>query len=286
MMTITHRPNLFAPGHSARTLPEWVNQKNTAIKGLFLARADLIFAAQDDGIPQVAPILAATGGTPEQCRARFGKGLWRQIHHSDLKHNVWRARLSLEFGITIPRMAHIAPNLLYAMRPLIKRYTAVAALMAAHFATNRQDLEEAAMLVRDTLHMDGTARESWSLRRLREEHDRLAAQHARRRASPVPFAEPWVFEAGGYKFTRLISRADFAEEGLVMKHCISSYQDHAAHGKEVAFRVEGKERASASFSKRHLELKGRLNSAVSDDLADVCLHQLWLAYVKIWGQPK
>ena len=102
------------------------------------------------------------------------------------------------------------------------------------------------------------------MRRLREEHDRIARELALRNANPTPFAEPWSIEIDGFHFRRLVSGADFAVEGREMRHCIAGYADRARRGDETAFAITGAERASVSFARGgHVEIKGRYNRAVS-----------------------
>lgn len=119
------------------------------------------------------------------------------------------------------------------------------------------------MLARDTLRMGGQPNPKWSLRRLREEHDRLARGLTSKHSNTVPFAEPWSIEIDGFTFRRLISDYDFAEEGQTMHHCIGGYATRARRGDETAFAITGDERASVSFSRFGVEIKGRNNRAVS-----------------------
>lgn len=83
-------------------------------------------------------------------------------------------------------------------------------------------------------------------------------------------------EIDGYQFTRLISHFDFATEGAVQRHCIGAYAGRAKFGRLVAFKIEGRERATfSSFDTRHIDqIKGFANSKVSKPChkaADVAL---------------
>lgn len=261
--------------------PDWINSaglsSSASLKRMITRRADVVHRAELDGIPQVGPILAAFGEGADVVKRRIGKGLWKQVHHSSLLHNCWRARIklttTLDFGtiMKIPTGALSEAPGLYAIRG------AAAVVIAAHMATNRQQMREAAMLASDLYRMRGQPKREWSLRRLREEHDRLARELAVARASGKAFAPAWTADVDGYRFTRLISAADFAAEGAMMKHCIAGYADDAAKGREVAFAIDGEERASVSFSDcGHVELKGRLNAKVSAATRD--------ATMKMWAQ--
>ena len=149
-----------------------------------------------------------------------------------------------------------------------------------------RSMREAVVLVRDTIRMGGEANPAWSLRRLREEHDRLSRETARRRADPTPFAEPWRCEIDGFTFTRLVSAADFAEEGAVMRHCIAGYASAAKAGCEIAFRIEGPERASVSFATSgHVEIRGRLNARVTEPCRRAAM-KAWVAFRAEPGTPR
>ena len=235
-----------------------------AVRRLFSHRADLVAACDRDGIPQVGPIVAAFGAPPAEVRSRIGKGLWRRVHHSELRHNVYRAVLKVRTRLPFDVIMSIPPAALREAPGMVKSSGETVVGIAARIAGNRSEMREAVMHVRDILYMGGRVNEKWSTRRLREEHDRLARKMAMGKASAVPFAEPWSDEIDGFRITRLISEADFVAEGYAMHHCIAGYSERAKRGHEIAFRIEGPERASASFSHTgHLELKGPCNRAVS-----------------------
>lgn len=256
-------PNPLEPVEVKWSAPPWVSKHFMRHYRFIMRRSDVIHRAELDGIPHVAPILAAFGGHPAEVRKRIGKGIWREVHRSDLTTNVYRARAKILTTLDFPTIMAVPRG---ALREIVSQCSASGAsavAVAAHVAANRNEMREAVMLARDSLRMGGTLNAAWSMRRLREEHDRLSRQTARRTASPVPFAEPWEVEVDGFHFRRLISAADFAVEGAEMHHCIASYADMARDGRETAFAITGDERASVSFSSRHVEIKGRYNRAVS-----------------------
>lgn len=250
-------------GVPAWQVPQWVYTRNRTCTKIFITRADMIHRCVVDGIPQVAPIVAAFGADPGALRARFGKGLWKRVHHSELRHNVMRALLWMQTAMPFEAIMAIPLGALPEANGKVLAHGKAAYVAAIPFATGRNDMREAVMLTRDVMRMAGEIKAGWSLRRLREEHDRLARDVARRSADPTPFAEPWSREVGGFTFERLVSHADFAAEGMAMHHCIAGYGSAAKAGREVAFRITGQERASVSFSRTHMELKGPCNRAVT-----------------------
>lgn len=245
--------------------PRWVTSHFPRHYSYIMRSADLIRQAERDGIPHVAPILAAFHAPPEDVRRRIGKGLWRQVHHSDLTTNAYRAAAKIFTRLDFPTIMAVPPGALREVCGMVKVSGESAVAIAARIAANRTEMREAVMLARDTMRMCGTPDPKWSLRRLREEHDRLARELAAAKASGVPFAEPWEATVDGYHFRRLISDADFAIEGREMRHCIAGYAGAARQGRETAFSITANdERASVSFSgSGYVEIKGRYNRAVS-----------------------
>ena len=90
----------------------------------------------------------------------------------------------------------------------------------------------------------------------------------------------------GFTFTRLVSAADFTEEGAVMRHCIAGYARDAKAGRETAFRIEGPERASVSFATSgHVEIRGRLNSKVTEPCRRAAM-KAWATFKAEPGTPR
>lgn len=239
----------------------------------------LVRQAEKDGIPQVAPILAVFGSDPHALRQRFGKSAWRKLHHSELRHNVLRAAIKVHTRIPFEAIFEIPEAALREAIGMVKANGDAAVTEAIRFAKNRSQMRESVMLVKDFTRMGGEINPKWSLNRLRKEHDMKARQWALRWSSPEPFAPAFSREIDGFIFTRMVSLADFAAEGCAMHHCIASYGNRAKHGRETAFRIEGRERASVSFSSIAMELRGPCNRAVSRACRE--------AAVKMWADfPK
>jgi hypothetical protein len=249
----------------APRLPDWYYCSFRHGNRRFVSRrVDLIYLAERDGIPQVAPILLAFSGRPDEVRARIGKGLWKRVHHSCLKSNISRAIAKITTRLDFATIMEIPESALRETVGQCKSSGESAVTVAARIAKTRAEMREAVMLARDTARMGGSPNPKWSLRRLREEHDRLARDLALKDADPTPWADPWEWCHDGFRFRRLVSNADFAAEGRVMRHCIAGYASRARRGDETAFAITGDERASASFDRGgHIEIKGRHNRLVS-----------------------
>ena len=266
-MASTQETPLF-PDTKPWRMPDWVHRNFIRGSHYMYRRADLIRLAEADGISHVAPILCVFNGDPQAVRARIGKGLWKRVHHSPLEHNVLRAKAKLFTKLDFPTIMAIPTGALRETVGQCKASGTSAVAVAAHIATNRNEMREAVMLARDAIRMGGALNAAWSLRRLREEHDRLARKLAAETASGKPWADPWEAAIDGFHFRRLISDADFAIEGREMHHCIAGYAGRARRGEETAFSISGAERASVSFSAGHVEINGRYNRAVSKACRD------------------
>jgi len=258
-------------------VPYWCHDlgymRSSQVLRLIKASADIIHRAQMDGIEHVAPILLALRCSPAEARKRVGKAVWRNVHHSDLALNVARANILLRSRIKLADLVEFPKGTLREVLAKAKENSEAAVTHAGIIAKNRPEFREAVMLAQDTMRMGGDINRRWSLRRLREEHDRLAMEWAREKADPTPWAEPWSCEVDGFTFSLLNSRVAFAAEGAVQHHCVASYASDAKAGRYIIMRVEGKERATVRFGghpARVQEVKGRYNARVSEACLRAC----------------
>lgn len=262
---------------AAWRVPHWCYDlgymRSSQVLRLIKMHASVIHRAQLDDIEHVAPILLALRSDPAAARKRVGKAVWRVIPHSPLHVNVARANVLLQSRITIADLIHFPKGALREVPKKIREYGEPAIIVAGIIAKNRTEFREAVMLARDTIRMGGNIDRRWSLRRLREEHDRLAMQWAKLTSDPTPWADPWSCEVDGYRFTFLNSATAFAAEGQTMRHCVASYARHAKAGRYIIMKIEGKERATVRFGGhpvRVQEVKARFNRAVSDACRRAC----------------
>lgn len=257
--------------------PRWCHRMGYATSGQvynFINKyAGLIVRAQEDGIENVAPILLALRSDPQAARIRVGKGVWKKIHHSDLYLNIARANVLLRSRITLPDLIEFPPGSLREVLAKIRATNETVVIVAGRISKNRTEFREAVMLVKDAIRMGGEPKNTWSLRRLREEHDRRALALALAKSDPTPWYEPWSCEVDGFLFSLLRSHADFAAEGATQRHCVASYARDAKARSCLVMRIEGRERATVRFGGCPIkvqEVRARFNGPVSKACRRAC----------------
>lgn len=220
-----------------------------------------------DGLAQITPVLLVTGKTVSQLRAELGRSAWRRIHHDTEATNFLKCLIWMKYqeDATWGEISDLPRTHLRSCRNAIDWPTAQ---FAARLAAPGQ-FAQVAMLYRDTLKMGGSPKNSWSLPRLRREHDALAVALSIKRASPATWAVPFEYEFEGYIFRRLISDRDFVQEGKMQRHCVAAYIQEARAGLCVSMACTGRERATFRFGQDNdWELSGFANSAVSSGCVD------------------
>ena len=238
--------------------------------------------AVEDGIPQVEPWIAHYMRPPAALREVFGAEVWRVLHHRTLMHNAAAmtlvrqsfAPLGLTLRLTEARAVSLAEMGASPRGVGITQWPRGASLLticpsrvrAFAIAPDGMSVPEMIDLgdvIRDALRMMHASQidaPDWSPRRWREEHDRLARESARRAASPKPFIEPWSMSYGDYTATLLVSPADIAEEGAVMRHCVASYAADAKAGDCRIVRMDGAYRGTLEVTRHGLrQFKGLAN---------------------------
>ena len=258
-------------------IPSWCYDlgyhRSVQVLRLIKMHAGILHRAQSDGIEHVAPILLALRCDPSEARKRVGKAVWRTVHHSPIHVNVARANVLIRSRIRLPDLVEFPTGALREVLAKAKGTSEAAVTIAGMIARNRTEFRDAVMLAHDTIRMGGTPDPKWSLRRLREEHDRRAMEWAREKSDPTPWGKPFTTKQDGFTFTLLNSGADFALEGLLQRHCVTSYRDDAKRGRCIVMKIEGPERATVRFGGhpvRVQEVKARFNARVSEACARAC----------------
>ena len=274
-MTVNLETTLFAHWTPPR-YPDWIerrpNEERRSWAHLYSFAARKAEQALAGGLDQLVPIIVVTGKDPQVLRKEMGNAVWRKIHRASTATNVKRATIwRYTDALTFADIVAIRPMHLFRLAK-VRQWANDIELQAALYAginAERSQFFHVRMLWIDTERMGGHPKPVWSVRRLGREHDRLARAAILTETDPTPFTEPQTLHAGDFRFTRLISAADLALEGHVMRHCIASYAEAARRDEIAVFRVEGADkRATFAFSMASAwrELKGFANASVSRDL--------------------
>ncbi|WP_306150624.1 PcfJ domain-containing protein [Roseovarius sp. MMSF_3281] len=249
------------PEWKPRPVCAWVRKSGLGRSHLVLSALSLMGGTVERleavGGEQVVPILLWFREDVPQVRRRIGKAAWREVHHSTIHHNGKRLALMVKYGWTFEEVMQVPA---WAWRYVTGCYASEAYFRPAVLwavscpapHSGSADARSGAVESRVTLYLDSeqmcvSVNPAWSEARMRREHDREAMEQARADADPTPWAEPWVHEVDGYRFTLLRSERDFAEEGLLMRHCIRSYASAARQMRTVVLRIEGAERGTCNM---------------------------------------
>ncbi|WP_226560779.1 PcfJ domain-containing protein [Salipiger thiooxidans] len=265
---------MLYPEWKAPVLPDWVNKAPKGIRQIMASRFShhraKVTLCEQDGIAQIAPIVASTEKSPAELRKELGKAVWKKIHHASPTTNARRAYLWMyDLGMTpFSEIVEYRPCHLYHMVGLKTRFQ-TSPLMDCHvysakFAPPRL-FRGISDMYQDAERMGVTVNPAWSITRLKREHDAAALRDAISKTSDDRWAEPSRYEVDDLLFVRLVSDRDLSVEGLMQRHCVASYSGAAKTGKLFVFGVSGDERATFAFweSGDICDLKGFANSAPS-----------------------
>lgn len=265
--------------------PAWFNSLHGDIRTFFETRLNRlrneIDQLNEDNLAQLAPIVLVTGRSIVQLRKKWGRGVWRKVHHADETTNFLRALVWLRHreGAQWHEVIRLPAQHLRSVRNAANWN---AARFAAH-AAEAGRFSQTLMLYLDVVKMGGQPRRSWSVSRLKKEHVSRVTSAAIAEADPAPWAAPFMVQVDGFTFSRLISDRDFVAEGISQRHCVATFRDRARSGACIAFACEGRVRATLRFdAEGDWELTGRANVAVPS----ACLSAAKAAYQAFWNQQK
>lgn len=231
--------------------------------------------AEKDGLLNLVPAIVVFQDAPSGIRKKVGGAAWRKIAHNSVTRNrklmqvcdsgAWDKQFEWEevFLDVIDIPSGILPS---AYSGSLEEQ------VAARLAPRKTPgvFEQTKHIVRDAMRMTGDDfNPEWSLARVREEHEKASRAQYRKTYSEEPFASPWSFESEGYSAALLTSPMDIATEGASMHHCVGSYAHSASLRQYLVLRIDGKERATAGYTRdgrgwRLDQVYGVCNAAVSE----------------------
>jgi hypothetical protein len=220
----------------------------------------LLDAAVADNQTHLLPIINATGKSAEELRKEFGKGVWKKLcgntfHRNNVLVNAAVRHGDRELSNQITRNIDIPTTLVqagYFSRHLPDESVIQFLINSGKgYWGNRKELITLYNTARDTIlqcdRLGTTFNPKWSIRRLKEEHDKntqieLAKKYTKD-TFPI-FADknyPSQFEHEGLVAHLLKSPYDMQMEGQKQKHCVAGYSRSVANGDYLVYSVRDKE---------------------------------------------
>jgi len=201
--------------------------------------------SKKDGLWNIMPLIMKTGKTPQEMKKEYGNK-WKVLANNSLHKN--KVVASYPCDGDFAGIAHVPTSLLTSTN------TGSSTLSMLNFYTsnckgywgNDKKIREVSLLLRDTDLLLGQINKmlnfKWSLRRVKEEHDKAVAEINARKFSPeifesvkeIPVKE---FQYSGYTAALLQSPLDIANEGAAMGHCVAGYSNNVRDGEYLVYSI-------------------------------------------------
>lgn len=231
--------------------------------------------AERDGLYNLIPVILTHGASPQDIRARIGRGAWRRVANNSVSRNLLimhatRRRKEEARAASFVSLLEMPSGVMPGIMRLETGGIGNDEIIAARITPLKRPREfrQTIDLVRDTRRMmlPDEFNPQRGFARMRREHELATKAIMERRYSSKVFAEDWSFEDEGFLATLLTSQASIATEGAVQHHCVASYARSAAMREYAVFRIEGKERATAGVRDGRVDqVYGACNAQVSDE---------------------
>lgn len=227
--------------------------------------------AERDGLYQLIPVILTHRASPQDIRAKIGRGAWRRVATNSVSRNWLIMRAVMRCPAKIRDEAYVRLlDLPSGVLPAIRLGAAEDEIIAARITPRKRTPEflHTLNIVSDTrrMMMPAEFNPAWGLARMRREHELATKAIMERRYSKKAFAPDWSLEGEGFSATLLTSQADIAVEGATQHHCVASYARSAAMLEYAVFRIDGKERATAGIRNGQVDqVYGACNTQVSDE---------------------
>lgn len=213
---------------------------------------DLVREAECDNLYHLIPSIVVFKASPSAIRKLVGGATWKRIAHNSMTRNVrlmrnaWIAPDDDKYGDRFVRLLDFPSGVLNAVHGMEYENE----LLAAKLTPRKTPLvfQQTVHTIRDARRMLGVDfNPAWGLARMQREHDDAARSLRRKNYSADPFADEWVYEAGGYRAELLTNALEIAVEGDTQHHCVGSYASMSRRGDYAVLRIDGAERATAGY---------------------------------------
>lgn len=244
---------------------------DSALVGLAQPLLPYINEAERDGLYNLIPIILTHGASPQDIRARIGRGSWRRVANNSVSRNLLIMQATLRCLApsrteTFLRLLDMPSGIMRGIRGEVGEDEIIAARITP--LKRPREFQRTLDIVGDTRRMllPEEFNPQWGYARMRREHELATKAIMQRRYSDKTFAPDWSFDDGGFSATLLTCQASIATEGAIQHHCVASYARSCAKHEYAVFRIEGKERATAGIRGDHVDqVYGACNAQVSDE---------------------
>ena len=258
---------------------------------------DKVKQADKDGLQHITPFVFLFNKDPKELKALFGNSVWKRLSKNSFSRNK-KIIQKLPFGVyqgqcsglkylknRISQYSELPTTLIQYIGGSYTYYETLK--YVSNFKgiwSDREKVRSICVLYDDTLSMFEQLGEafnpSWSLRRLKEEHDAaskkiLLKDFSSDRFEWIPAGYPETFDHEGFTATLLDNRLAIAEEGKTMHHCVGSYAELSANGKYLVYSILDKD--GNRYSTLGLRRRGDLLLSVQPDV-DVMFDQHYRAF--------
>jgi hypothetical protein len=257
-------------GNMLRYEGRYWQKYDASLVGVANANLPHVNEAERDGLYHLIPAILHYGASPQEIRAKIGRGAWRRVAANSVSRNLLIMRAARRSSGRVKddpfiHLLDIPSGVLPAIREGGDQDEAIAAVITPRKRVI--EFDHTLNIVRDTRRMMANEfNPEWGLARMQREHELATKLIMQRRYSTKAFAPAWQFAENGFSAELLTSQADIASEGAIQHHCVASYAHNAAMGKYAVFRIDGKERATVGvIGGRIDQVYGACNAQVSDD---------------------
>lgn len=227
--------------------------------------------AERDGLYNLIPAILTHSASPQDIRAKIGRGAWRRVANNSVSRNllIMHATMRCRNEVRSDAFVRLLDMPSGVMR-VVRNEVGDDEIIAARITPRKRarEFQQTLDLVSDTRRMmlPDEFNPQWGCARMRREHEQATKAIMRRRYSDKVFTPEWSFEEKGFSATLLTSQADIATEGAIQHHCVASYARSCAKREYAVFRIEGKERATAGIRDGRVDqVYGACNAHVSDE---------------------
>lgn len=265
----------------------------------YFEHEDIAEQCKKDGIENVIPFVVRFGKTPQELKQQFGSATWKKICKNSYSKNRFLALVSMRKPVNIEDYIEVPYTLtkfytVYSHKNLWKHIKSSGVPMK-YFNTswhaslsNHENSRKAKAIVdtfMDTYRMSTRLNQAfnpeWSVRRMQEEHNRLALlqRDFLRKQDPDSTRYDSLQKLPEVKYNDvtavpLLTKSEIIAEGEIMRHCVGGYSRSCANGRYVVYSLQrGTERSTLGVSRFATEKGvtyalsqhyGKSNSGVDD----------------------